>query len=138
MSALEAGGLRRHRRDYAQRSLPSVPSDMSITPVTSETLWLMDAGGQILMFDLQEQRHASHANEGRSFHRARSFIQEQIQLPFEAHPHFADMLLGLGATHAAIAAKIGCSRSQITNIINGQFGASRQMVLRVLELARAA
>jgi hypothetical protein len=34
--------------------------------------------------------------------------------------------------------RVGLSRPQTTNIINGQFGASRRVVRRALELAQAA
>jgi antitoxin component HigA of HigAB toxin-antitoxin module len=53
-------------------------------------------------------------------------------------PNAVDMLLTLGLTHADIAAKIGWSRTQASNVINGRFGASRRMVSKVLELAHAA
>jgi hypothetical protein len=43
-----------------------------------------------------------------------------------------------GPTHEAIAERVGLSRPQVTNIICGRFGASRPIVRRVLELARAA
>ena len=36
------------------------------------------------------------------------------------------------------AEAVGLSRPQITNVINGRFGASRRVVRRVLELATAA
>jgi plasmid maintenance system antidote protein VapI len=50
----------------------------------------------------------------------------------------ADMLAGLGLTHDAIAARVGVSRQQVTNVIAGRFGVSRPIARRVLELARAA
>jgi hypothetical protein len=61
-------------------------------------------------------------------------------LPMEYPPSIADMFPGLGPTHQAIAERVGLSRPQVTNIIVGRFGVSRQIVRRVLELelARAA
>ncbi len=45
---------------------------------------------------------------------------------------------GLGETHDEIGRRLGLSRPQTTNILNGQFRPSRDVVRRVLELARAA
>ena len=45
---------------------------------------------------------------------------------------------GLGETHEEIGRRLGLSRPQTTNILNGQFRPSREVVRRVLELARAA
>ena len=45
---------------------------------------------------------------------------------------------GLAPTHTEIAAKIGRSRQQVTNIIVERFGPSPAVVRRVLELSRAA
>ena len=59
-------------------------------------------------------------------------------LPLVLAPTIAELLTHLGPTHAAIAARVGLSRPQTTNVINGQFGASRRIVRRVLELVRAA
>jgi hypothetical protein len=59
-------------------------------------------------------------------------------LQMDYAPTVADLLVGLGPTHEAIAERVGLSRPQTTNIICGRFGASRPIVRRVLELARAA
>jgi hypothetical protein len=59
-------------------------------------------------------------------------------LPMLYPPTIADMLAGLGETHEAVAARVGLSRPQVTNIIVGRFGASRPIARRVLERARAA
>jgi hypothetical protein len=45
---------------------------------------------------------------------------------------------GLGETHDEIARRLGLSRPQTTNILNGQFRPSREVVRHVLKLARAA
>jgi hypothetical protein len=62
----------------------------------------------------------------------------QIPLDLDKQPDAIDLMAGLGPTHEAIAEKIGRSRPQITNILNRQFGASRPVVRRVLQLAKAA
>jgi hypothetical protein len=49
-----------------------------------------------------------------------------------------ETMKGLGATHQEIGRRLGLSRAQTTNILNGQFRPSRDVVSRVLELARAA
>jgi hypothetical protein len=59
-------------------------------------------------------------------------------LPMDYAPTIADKLAGLGQTHRAVAERIGLSRQQVTNIIVGRFGASRQIAQRVLAIARAA
>jgi ParB-like chromosome segregation protein Spo0J len=53
-------------------------------------------------------------------------------------PTIADLLDGLGETHAEAGALVGLSRSHTSNIIVGRFGVSRTVVQRVLELSRAA
>jgi len=59
-------------------------------------------------------------------------------LPMAYPPTIADLLGGLGETHAEAGALVGLSRSQTSNIIVGRFGVSRAVVQRVLELSRAA
>ena len=49
-----------------------------------------------------------------------------------------ETMKGLGETHDKIARRLGISRPQATNILNGQFRPGREVVRRVLELARAA
>ena len=63
---------------------------------------------------------------------------EQPTLPLIYGPTIVDLLAGLGKTHEQIADRVGLSRPQVTNVIVGRFGASRQVARRVLELARAA
>ena len=57
-------------------------------------------------------------------------------LPMAYPPTIADLLGGLGETHAEAGALVGLSRSQTSNIIVGRFGVSRAVVQRVLELSR--
>jgi hypothetical protein len=59
-------------------------------------------------------------------------------LPMAYPPTIADLLAGLGETHAEAAALVAISRSQASNVIVGRFGVSRAVVQRVLELSRAA
>lgn len=44
----------------------------------------------------------------------------------------------IGGTHETYAARLGISRPQATNIMNGQFGASRTVVRRAIKLMRVA
>ena len=62
----------------------------------------------------------------------------QAMLPFDMAPTVIELASRLGPTHQAIAEKLGISRAQVSNIINGQFGPSRSVARRVLELSRAA
>ena len=59
-------------------------------------------------------------------------------LPMEYPPTIADLLGGLGETHAEAGALVGLSRSQTCNIIVGRFGVSRSIAQRVLELSQTA
>jgi hypothetical protein len=61
-------------------------------------------------------------------------------LPLDWPPSIPEMLAGLGLsmTHAEIAAVLGLSRQQVTNIIVGRFGVSRLVAQRVVEVARVA
>ncbi|HKI15466.1 MAG TPA: hypothetical protein VKA12_10780 [Roseiarcus sp.] len=55
---------------------------------------------------------------------------EPPSLPLAYPPSIADLLADLGPTHEAIAARVGLSRPQTTNIICGRFGVSRPIVRR--------
>ena len=59
-------------------------------------------------------------------------------LPLAYPPSIAELLPGLAPTYRAVAERVGVSRQQVTNIIVGRFGVSRNVARRVLELARAA
>ena len=63
---------------------------------------------------------------------------EPISLPMNYAPFISEMLARLGPTHEAAGERVGVSRPQVTNIINHQFGSSRRVARRVLELAKAA
>ncbi len=63
---------------------------------------------------------------------------EPVSLPMNYAPFIPEMLARLGPTHEAAGERVGVSRPQTTNIINGQFGASRRVARLVLERARAA
>jgi hypothetical protein len=69
--------------------------------------------------------------------RAVCFI-EQAVLQLDCPPDAVALLRNLAPTHAQIAAKIGRSRQQVTNIIACRFGPSPEVVRRVLELSRVA
>jgi hypothetical protein len=117
-------GVRPWSHTYASRSLP--PSSGISTNVDRQSL-----------FD--ELPSASASAKGRGATKARARPPLPIPtLPLAMAPTVADMLGLLGPTHAAIAQRVGVSRPQVTNIINGRFGAGRDLARRVLELARAA
>jgi hypothetical protein len=61
-----------------------------------------------------------------------------LSLPLTYPPSIVEMLVELGPTHEAVAARVGLSRQQVTNVIHGRFGVSRSIAQRVLKLARAA
>lgn len=59
-------------------------------------------------------------------------------LPLNYPPTVPEVMTRLAATHREIGERLGLSRPQTTNIIQGRFGVSRNVARRVLELARAA
>ena len=62
----------------------------------------------------------------------------QIDLGFRIENVVRLALHRIGGTHETYAARLGLSRPQATNILNGQFGASRTVVRHAIELMRAA
>jgi hypothetical protein len=99
--------------------------------------WQFDAGGQGLLFRLPD----TDAPLCESGPVTRPKIEPAPMLRLFAVVGNVDVLetmKGLGETHDEIARRLGISRPQATNILNGQFRPSRDVVRRVLELARAA
>ncbi len=89
------------------------------------------------LFDALDVAHAPPKSK-RVPRRREKKPQSSLPMPFP--PDIPDMLerLHLKMTDAEIAEQLRISRPQATNIRNRQFGASRQVRCRVLELARAA
>ena len=99
--------------------------------------WQFDAEGQGILF-AELARYGRRSREGGP---ARPKIEPAPMLRLFAVVGNVDVLetmKGLGETHEEIARRLGISRPQATNILNGQFRPSRDVVRRVLELARAA
>jgi hypothetical protein len=100
--------------------------------------WQFDAGGQGLLFSRLPDTDAALCESGPV---SRPKIEPAPMLRLFAVVGNVDVLetmKGLGETHDEIARRLGISRPQATNILNGQFRPSRDVVRRVLELARAA
>jgi hypothetical protein len=100
--------------------------------------WQFDAGGQGLLFPRLPDTDAPLCESGPI---SRPKIEPAPMLRLFAVVGNVDVLetmKGLGETHEEIASRLGISRPQATNILNGQFRPSRDVVRRVLELARAA
>ena len=117
------------RRHYAaRRPAPVAPQSQ---PVTSP-----DPHG--LFGELQEQPTPPKDWARSGPRRLKLIIEAQASLPLDRRPDVIDLMARLGPTHEAIAARIGRSRPQATNILNRQFGCSRQVARRVLQLTRAA
>jgi hypothetical protein len=119
---LDEGLVRPYRRRYAASSLPKPIPTPSI--VYRETL-----------FD--ELPAATPPAKAMPMPHTRPPLRSPT-LPLVMAPTIAELLTRLGPTHAAIAERVGLSRPQITNVINGRFGASHHLARKVLELAKAA
>jgi hypothetical protein len=100
--------------------------------------WQFDASGQGLLFSRLPDTDAPLCERGSV---SSPKIEPAPMLRLFAVVGNVDVLetmKGLGETHDEIARRLGISRPQATNILNGQFRPSRDVVRRVLELARAA
>lgn len=100
--------------------------------------WQFDAGGQGLLF---AQLLDTDTPQRERVPVARPKIDPAPMLRLFSVVGNVDVLetmKGLGATHEEIGRRLGLSRAQTTNILNGQFRPSRDVVRRVLELAKAA
>jgi hypothetical protein len=100
--------------------------------------WQFDGNGQGLLFSRLPDTDAPLCESGPL---SRPKIEPAPMLRLFAVVGNVDVLetmKGLGETHEEIARRLGISRPQATNILNGQFRPSRDVVRRVLKLARAA
>ena len=122
---IQAGRIEPYRRKYAKNP-------------ASRQAWQFDDGGQGLLF---ARLPDTDAPQPERVPVARPKIEPAPMLRLFAVVGNVDVLetmKGLGETHEEIARRLGISRAQTTNILNGQFRPSRDVVRRVLELARAA
>jgi hypothetical protein len=124
------GEIERYRKTYVSRALPPTPKP--VITLCSEP----DPHG--LFGPLPEVVAPSRDHVLPPRQRFKLVLPEQAELALERLPDAIDLMARLGSTHAEIAVKIGRSRAQTTNILNRQFGASRPVTRRVLELALAA
>jgi hypothetical protein len=83
------------------------PPAKDISCLPPEMQWPVDTLGQLVMFDLPEQRRAPSGQAGRTSlpRRPKRHVPEQAELPIESEPDAVDKMLALGSTHAEIAAK---------------------------------
>lgn len=123
---LRSGRVMPRLRTYAARSLPPV----HVAPILLD----LSAGlfGTALPITPPPRRLLVPVK------REKLIVPDQMTLGLDTQPDVIDIMMGLAPTHAGIAQHLGLSRQQTTAIINRQFGASRPVVRRVLELARAA
>lgn len=123
---LRSGKVMPRLRTYAARSLPPTP-EASVLPDLSAGLF----GAALPALPPLCRSRAP-------VKRKKLVIPNQMALGLDPQPDVIDFMTVLASTHAGIAKHLGLSRQQTTAIINRQFGASRPVVRRVLELARAA
>jgi hypothetical protein len=123
---LEMGRIRPWKRTYASRALPR-PEGVLVKVAEPDPRGLFG--------ELPEQQRPARDWVRKSRPRLKLVVPEQLALPLDGAHDIISVLRGLGSTHHAIAARLGRSRSQVTNVLNRQFGASRQLVRRVLQLA---
>ena len=122
--------IKPHKRTYAARWLPRLTTPAEACPILLEP-------HQYGLFDDLPAIRAPAPLGSRPRQRVIRF-SAQHALPLVCEPDVVDLLRSLAPTHSEIAAKIGRSRQQVTNIIVGRFGPSTAVVRRVLELSRAA
>lgn len=122
---LEMGRIRPWRRTYASRALPRPEGVLAK---------VAEPDPRGLFGELPEQQRPAR-DWVKSRPRLKLVVPEQLALPLDGAHDIISILRGLGTTHDVIAARLGRSRPQVTNIINRQFGASGLLVRRVLELA---
>ena len=126
-------GVRLSFTKYAEAIIWPQPKTVA-NPLT----WAFDAGGQGLLF---ARLPDTDAPQPERVPVARPKIEPAPMLRLFAVVGNVDVLeamRGLGQTHEEIGRRLGLSRPQTTIILNGQFRPSRDVVRRVLELARAA
>jgi hypothetical protein len=117
-------GVKPWRHTYAARSLPK--------PIPTPTVVYRES-----LFDDLPAASPPTREERVDVRRYRPPLSPPT-LPLTMPPTIAELLTGLGPTHVAIAKRVGLSRPQITNVINGRFGPGRHLARRTLELTRAA
>lgn len=136
---LIAAGVDRWKKTYASRTLPAPSSAMPSWPIIEAPApAVVDANGQLFLFSPKEaptMAGSSASSSGNNRERPKLPIPT---LPLDFPPTVPELLPILGPTHGKIAERIGLSRQQVTNIIQGRFGISRPVARRVLELARVA
>lgn len=130
--ATETGWVRPWVTANAKRSATRKARTVKPKPVTVETY-----GG--LLFDLPANAVADRpkaAPKHRGKLAERHVGQGSLALRSD-NVEILDVLRKLGRTDAERAAVIGRSRAQVTNILNGQFGASREVAQRIVTEGRA-
>ena len=128
------GRWKDYKRTYAPRILnaPKKPLEAH-----SEALTVFSMSECPPLFDNLPEA-TGRRGKGVSTPNPRLKINHGAQLPLNFAPDIRSLLRLVGTTDQEIAQKIGASRPQITNIRNGQFGASKNLVRKVLELVKAA
>lgn len=129
-------------RTYAARSLARPPiaafsnSHFATSPSAPAFQFHPDGLFGSLPDQDAPERAARSRPRPRLKHQARHEGQAALGLEVENVVQLA--LRRIGGTHGTYAARLGISRQQATNILNSQFGASRLVVRRALELMRVA
>lgn len=125
---LRSGRVAPRLRTYAARSLPLA----TVVPIILD----LSAGLFGAASPAQPPRRSRVPIK-----RHKLIIPDQMTLGLDLQPDVIDLMVEKvqsGMTHESLGEQLGISRAQVTNVINGQFGASPHVVRRVLELARAA
>lgn len=131
-----------YKRTYAARSLARPPiaafSNSHFATLSSAPAFQFYPDG--LFGSLPDQRAPERAARARPRPRLKFNVRHegQIDLGFRIENVVRLALYRVSGTHEAYADSLGISRPQATNILNGQFGASRTVVRRAIELMRAA
>lgn len=124
------------RRAYA-KGLPK--RELERKPQVEERVYLFDLEGQGNLFDALSASPAPERPRIVPRHRDKIAPVPMLRLfSVVGNVDILETMRGLGPTHEVIAERLGISRPQATNILNGQFRPGRQVVRRVLELSKAA
>lgn len=131
-----------YRRTYAARSLarPPIAAFSKSHFATSPSAPAFQFHPDGLFGSLPDQRVPERTARSRPRPRLKYDVRHEGQaaLGLEIENVVQLVLYRIGGTHEDYADRLGISRPQASNILNGQFGASRAVVRRALELMRVA
>ena len=131
----------KHMLEHTGRTQPYTRTYAARRPkAVGAMAWLFNTEGQGVLFDVAETPPPTKSPAMPILRTKLAPLPTPMLRLFSALPNVdvIDAMKTLGPTHQSIAERLSISRAQVTNILNGQFGPSRVVVQRVLELTKAA